>query len=234
MDVFTSVYLPPIVLSIELASVTTIILLLISLPLAWWLTTCRHSIKSVITAITTLPIVLPPSVLGFYLLLLLGNQGALGQMSQSLGLGSLVFSFQGLVIASVIYSLPFALQPVLNAFESIDKKMIETAATLGATPLDRFWSIVLPLSKNGILSGIVLSFAHTVGEFGVILMIGGSIPGETKTLSIAIYDHVEALEYTQAHILSAGMLAFSFIVLLLVYLLNHSSNHHKNRGVFNL
>ena len=223
MTTFLDVYLPPILLSIKLASVTTILLLIICLPLAWWLSNCRHSVKSIFTAVATLPIILPPSVLGFYLLLLLGNQGPLGQLTQYLGLGSLVFTFQGLVIASVIYSFPFALQPILNAFDSVDKKLIETAATLGASPIDRFFSIILPLSKMGLLSSIVLTFAHTIGEFGVILMIGGSIPGETKTLAIAIYDHVEALEYQQAHILSAGMLVFSFAVLLSVYWLNRSS-----------
>lgn len=227
-------YLAPVLLSIQLAAVTTLILAMITLPLAWWLIHCRHSTKSIISAIATLPIILPPSVLGFYLLLLLGNQGPLGQLSQSLGLGPLVFSFQGLVIASIIYSFPFALQPILNAFENLDKKLLETAATLGASSFDRFKSIALPLSKNGILTSIVLSFAHTIGEFGVILMIGGNIPGETKTLSIAIYDHVEALEYTQAHILSAGMLIFSFIVLLCVYYLNHRSQSQNTRKVVSL
>lgn len=227
MQDFINNYLPPIVLSLQLAAVTTVLLLMITLPLAWWLSTSRHSIKSTVTAIATLPIILPPSVLGFYLLLLLGNQGPLGQLSQQFGLGGLVFSFQGLVIASIIYSFPFALQPVLNAFDAIDKKLLETAGTLGASPYDRFKSIILPLSKNGILTSVVLSFAHTIGEFGVILMIGGNIPGKTKTLSIAIYDHVEALEYTQAHILSGGMLIFSFIVLLCVYCLNQSPHNKK-------
>ena len=231
MNNLLSDYSAPILLSIELATITTLILLIITLPLAWWLVHCRQGTKSIITAIATLPIILPPSVLGFYLLLLLGNQGPLGQLSDELGLGPLVFSFQGLVIASVIYSFPFALQPVLNAFENVDKKLLETAATLGASPQDRFKSIVLPLSKNGILTSIVLSFAHTIGEFGVILMIGGNIPGETKTLSIAIFDHVEALEYTQAHILSAGMLAFSFIVLLCVYLLNNAGVNNNPKAV---
>lgn len=218
-----SVYLPPIILSLKLAWVTTILLLLITLPMAWWLSTRRESLKSLVTALATLPLLLPPSVLGFYLLLMLGNQSIIGQMSLALGLGPLVFSFKGLVIASVVYSFPFALQPILNAFDSVDKRYIETAATLGANAWDRFKTIILPLSKNGILTSIVLSFAHTIGEFGVILMIGGNIPGETKTLSIAIYDHVESLEYTQAHILSLGMLVFAFMVLFSVYRLNHQS-----------
>jgi len=163
-------YLAPIILSIELATITTLILIIITLPLAWWLVHCRHGTKSIVAAIATLPIILPPSVLGFYLLLLLGQQGPLGQLSQHLGLGALVFSFQGLVIASVIYSFPFALQPVLNAFENVDKKLLETAATLGASPFDRFKSIALPLSKNGILTSIVLSFAHTIVFSFIVLL----------------------------------------------------------------
>lgn len=229
MESFTQIYLPPIALSLQLAFVTTCILLTITLPLAWWLSRRRGNIKSFITAVATLPILLPPSVLGFYLLLILGNQSVIGQLSESLGLGPWVFSFKGLVIASIIYSLPFALQPILNAFDNIDRKLIETAATLGANAWDRFTTIVLPLSKNGILTSIVLSFAHTIGEFGVILMIGGSIPGETKTLSIAIYDHVEALEYTQAHVLSLGMLVFAFIILFCVYRLNHHTNNQSKQ-----
>lgn len=210
----------PVWLSLKLATLTTVILLLLTTPLAWWLTSAGPRVKSLVSAVSMLPLVLPPSVLGFYLLLLLGVNGPLGQLSASLGLGSLAFSFPGLVIASLIYSFPFALQPIQNAFEAIGRAPLEAAATLRASPLDRFFSIALPLARPGLLSAAVLSFAHTIGEFGVILMIGGNIPGETKVLSIAIYDQVESLQYQQAHILSAGMVLFAFMVLFLLYWLN--------------
>ena len=209
----------PIWLSLQLATVTTLILLCLTLPLAWWLAHCKGRWKSLISAITTLPLVLPPSVLGFYMLMLLGSNGPLQPW-----IGSLAFTFPGLVIASIIYSLPFALQPIQSAFEQIGRRPVEVAATLRAAPLDRFVHVILPQARPGIISATVLSFAHTIGEFGVILMIGGNIPGETRVLSIAIYDHVEALEYQQAHWLSAGMLVFSFLVL---YLLSHLNNAHS-------
>ncbi len=213
--------LTPVWLSLKLASITTVILLLLITPLAWWLTSAKPRIKSFLSAISMLPLVLPPSVLGFYLLLLLGSNGPFNALTQSLGIHSLAFSFPGLVIASLIYSLPFALQPIQNAFEAMGTAPLEAAATLRASPLDRFFTIALPLAKPGLLSAAVLSFAHTIGEFGVILMIGGNIPGETKVLSIAIYDQVESLQYQQAHILSAAMVLFAFVVLFLLYWFNN-------------
>ena len=219
--------LSPVWVSLKLASVTTLLSLLITMPLAWWLVNSHNRIKSVISASATLPLVLPPSVLGFYLLLLLGTNGPLAHIAPIFGLKSFAFSFPGLVIASIIYSLPFSLLPIQNSFASISKEALEAAATLGASPSDRFFSIVLPMSKPGIFSAAVLCFAHTIGEFGVILMIGGSIPGKTKVLSIAIYEHVESLEYQQAHILSSGMLAFSFFTLVLIYLLNGEKSTSK-------
>lgn len=210
----------PIWLSIKLAGITTVILLLITTPVAWWLAFGNPRIKSLISAIAMLPLVLPPSVLGFYMLLMLGVNGPIGQLTTYLGLGTLAFTFPGLVIASVIYSFPFALQPIQNAFEAIGKAPLEAAATLRASPLDRFLTVALPLARPGVLSAAVLGFAHTIGEFGVILMIGGNIPGETKVLSVAIYDHVESLEYDQAYILSGGMVIFAFVVLFLLYFLN--------------
>ncbi|TNC79526.1 MAG: molybdate ABC transporter permease subunit [Oleiphilus sp.] len=202
-----------VTLSLKLAATTMLCLLLIATPLAWWLSQTRHPMKRVILTLTTLPIVLPPTVLGFYLLLLLGPHGALGQLAASMGIGPLVFSFSGLVIGSIFYSLPFAVQPLLNAFQQINQKWLESAAMMGASPIDRFFTVVLPLSKPGLMSAAILSFAHTLGEFGVILMIGGNIPGETRVMSIAIYDHVDALEFTEAHALAGLMLVFAFIVL---------------------
>lgn len=210
----------PVWLSLKLATVTTLLLLLISTPLAWWLSQTRSLLKQPIAAIVALPLVLPPTVLGFYLLLLLGPQGAVGEFMLQLGLDTLPFTFWGLVVASIFYSLPFMVQPLQNAFESLGQKPLESAATLRASPLDTFFSVVIPLARPGFITGIVLSFAHTIGEFGVVLMIGGNIPGETQVLSIAIYDHVEMLEYDQAHILSAGMVLFSFVVLLSLYYVN--------------
>ena len=212
--------LSPVWVSLKLASITTLLSLIITLPLAWWLTQCHRRVQGLVSATATLPLVLPPSVLGFYLLLLLGANGPLSSLAPLFGLKSFAFSFSGLVLASIIYSLPFSLLPIQNSFASISKEALEAAATLGASPLDRFTSIALPLAKPGIFSAAILCFAHTIGEFGVILMIGGSIPGETKVLSIAIYEHVESLEYKQAHILAGGMLLFSFITLLLIYLFN--------------
>ncbi|MBY6103856.1 molybdate ABC transporter permease subunit [Marinobacter nauticus] len=213
-------YWQPVWLTLKLASLTTLVLLLVGTPIAWWLARSRHWLRQPIAAVVALPLVLPPTVLGFYLLLLLGPNGWVGQLTERLGLGSLPFTFEGLVVASVIYSLPFTVQPLQNAFESIREGFLETAATLRAGPWDRFFFVVIPLARNGFITASVLTFAHTIGEFGVILMIGGNIPGETKVLSVAIYDHVESLEYTQAHWLAAGMVAFSFIVLVTLYVLN--------------
>ena len=204
-------------LTLRLASTTTVLLMCIATPLAWWLANTRWRYRQVVTVLVTLPLVLPPTVLGFYLLLLLGPRGWVGQMTESLGVGVLPFTFAGLVIASVISSLPFAVAPIRNAFSAIGKRPLEVAATLRASPWDRFVSIALPLARPGLLTGAVLGFAHTLGEFGVVLMIGGNIPGQTQVLSVAIFDHVEAYEYGEAHVLAAGMLVFSFIVLLALY-----------------
>ncbi|WP_417840736.1 molybdate ABC transporter permease subunit [Terasakiella sp.] len=206
----------PILLTLKLAGLTTLILMILGTPLAWWLARSQAWWKEGIGAIVALPLVLPPTVLGFYLLIALGPNSPLGQLAISIFGHSLPFSFTGLVIGSVIYSLPFVVQPVRNAFEAMGHKPLEAAATLRASPLDSFFNVALPLARPGLLTGAVLGFAHTVGEFGVVLMIGGNIPGKTKVLSIAIYDHVESLEWTQAHILSAGMLVFSFCVILIM------------------
>jgi molybdate transport system permease protein len=218
----------PVWLTLKLAGVTTLLLLILATPLAWWLAQTRHWLKQPIASLVALPLVLPPTVLGFYLLILLGANGPVGQFTQALGLGTLPFTFAGLVIASVLYSLPFAVQPLQNAFEAQGSRLLEAAATLRASPLDRFLTVALPLARPGFLTAAVLAFAHTVGEFGVVLMIGGNIPGETRVLSVAIYDHVETLEYGQAHVLAAGMLLFSFSVLMALYLLNGRSGGHKS------
>ena len=203
-----------IFLTLKLASLTTLLLLLIATPLAWWLSQTRSRWRAPIGALVTLPLVLPPTVLGFYILVVLGPQGWVGQLTQSLGLGVLSFSFTGLLIGSIIFSLPFAVQPIQYAFEAIGRRPMEVAATLRASPLDAFFSVALPLAKPGLMTATVLSFAHTVGEFGVVLMIGGNIPGQTSVVSTQIYGHVEAMEYTQAHWLAAGMVVFSFAVLM--------------------
>ena len=215
---FTEADWQAIFLTLRLAAVTTLILLALAIPLAWWLANSRSGWRQPINALVAMPLVLPPTVLGFYLLLLLGPHGPAGQLSEALGLGTLAFTFTGLVIGSVLYSLPFAVQPLQNAFEAIGQRPFEVAATLRAGPWDRFCSIALPLARPGLITAIVLTFAHTIGEFGVVLMIGGNIPGETKVLSIAIYDHVEALEYGRANVLAAGMLVFSFLILLTLHL----------------
>lgn len=207
----------PVFLTLRLAATTTIVLVVLGTPLALWLAFGRSRLRVVVEAVVALPLVLPPTVLGFYLLILLGPRGALGGFWESLGGERLVFSFTGLVIGSVVYSLPFVVQPLANAFRSLDRRVLEAAATLGARRVDRFVTVILPLSRPGLITAMTLGFAHTVGEFGVVLMLGGNIPGRTQVLSIAIYDHVEALSYTQAHWLSAGMLVFSFSVLLAVY-----------------
>ncbi len=216
----TASALGAILLTLKLAALTTLILLLLGSPLAWWLARTRSAWKGPVGALVAMPLVLPPTVLGFYLLVTMGPNGPVGQFTQSLGLGVLPFTFAGLVIVSVIYSMPFVVQPIQNAFEAIGEQPLEAAATLRASPLDTFFSVVLPLARPGYLTAIVMGFAHTVGEFGVVLMIGGNIPDRTRVVSVQIYDHVEALEYTQAHWLAAGMLAFSFLVLLALYVLN--------------
>lgn len=210
-----------LLLTAKLAGLTTLILLVIGTPIAWWLATTKTKIKPIIEAVIALPIVLPPTVLGFYLLVFLSPQGSVGSWWFELTGQALTFSFSGLVIASVIYSFPFVVQPIQNAFESVGHDMMEAAHTLGAKPIDAFFTVAVPLAKRGFLTGGVLGFAHTLGEFGVVLMIGGNIPGETRVVSIAIYDHVEMLEYGQAHMLSGILLAFAFIAMLLMYVLNH-------------
>jgi molybdate transport system permease protein len=207
-------------LTIELAALTTVLLLILSTPLAWWLSQTHSAWRAPIQALVTLPLVLPPSVLGFYLLVVMGPQGPLGQLTHAMGWGVLSFTFTGLLIGSILFSLPFAVQPLQHAFEAMGPRPMEVAATLRASPLDAFFSVALPLAKPGMVTAAILSFAHTVGEFGVVLMIGGNIPGQTRVVSTEIYGHVEAMEYTQAHLLAAGMLAFSFVVLMVLALLN--------------
>ena len=213
--------LAALLVTIKLASITTVILILVGTPIAWWLSQTRFKFKAVIEAIIALPLILPPTVLGFYLLMTLGTNGPIGNFLESLGGSSIAFTFTGLVVGSVIYSLPFVVQPLQNSFGSIGKQPMEVAATLGASKLDRFFTVAVPLARSGFITASVLGFAHTVGEFGVVLMIGGNIPGETGVLSIAIYDHVEAMEYGQAHILAGGLLVLSFVMLLVVYMFNH-------------
>jgi molybdate transport system permease protein len=206
-----------ILTSLELAATSTLILIVLGTPLAWWLARTRSRLRTPVEALTALPLVLPPTVLGFYLLILLGPAGPIGGAWERMGGDRIVFSFPGLVIGSVIYSLPFVVQPVQNAFMAMGERPLELAATLGASPLDRFFSVALPQARPGLLTAAVLAFAHTIGEFGVVLMLGGNIPGRTQVVSIAIYNHVEAVEYGQAHVLAAGMLVFSFALLLVVY-----------------
>lgn len=207
-------------LTLKLATVTTVSLLLLGTPVAWWLARTRSRLKGVIGAVVALPLILPPTVLGFYLLVAFGPNGPLGQATQALGLGLLPFTFAGLVVASVIYSFPFVVQPLHNAFTAIGERPLEVAATLRAGPWDTFFHVVLPLARHGFLTATLLGFAHTVGEFGVVLMIGGNIPEKTRVVSVQIYDHVEALQYANAHWLSGGLLVFSFVVLLAIYSLN--------------
>jgi len=212
--------LGPVWLSLQLASITVIVLLIIATPLAWWLAFTRARARTFIEAIVALPLVLPPTVLGFYLLILMGPAGTIGSLWIELTDTTLTFSFTGLVIASVLYSFPFTVHPLQAAFEAVGRAPLEAAATLGANPLDVFARVASPLAMRGYVSAIVLSFAHTLGEFGVVLMVGGNIPGRTKVISIAVYEHVETLDYEQAHILAAGLLIFSFAVLFAVYTLN--------------
>lgn len=206
-------------LTLALASITTLVLLAVGTPIAWWLARSQSRWKEVVASVVALPLVLPPTVLGFYLLLALGPNGPGGWVAGLFGGRSLAFSFEGLVIGSVFYSMPFVVQPIRNAFETFGDRPLEVAATLRASPWDAFWSVAVPLARPGFMTGAVLGFAHTVGEFGVVLMIGGSIPGETKVLSVAIYEYVETLQWTQAHVLAGGMLAFSFVVILTMRLL---------------
>lgn len=215
-------------LTIKLALVVTGLLLLIATPLAWWLSQTQSRLKPVMGALFAIPLVLPPTVLGFYLLLLLGPNGPIGQLSSSLGLGILPFSFAGIAIACAVHSLPFVVQPLQNSFEAIGRRPLEVAATLRASPIDTFWHVVVPLARPGFFTAIVMGFCHSIGEFGVVLMIGGNIPGETRVLSVEIFNHVEAMEYAQAHWLAAGMVLFSFIALLLIYIVNHNAD---KRGV---
>lgn len=214
------------ILTIKLATLTTLALLVIGIPFAWWLARTSWRFKFIIEALVALPLVLPPTVLGFYLLVAMGNDGPIGEVLELLGFDALIFSFTGIVIGSMVYSLPFVIQPLQQAFAAISQLKLDAAATLGASPLDRFFSIVLPLSRGGLLTAAVLGFAHTLGEFGVVLMIGGNIPGETQVVSIAIYDHVESLAYRQAHLLSASLLLLSFVLLMAIYGINR-----RYRGV---
>ncbi len=214
-----------VLLTLKLAGTTTLLLLLFGTPIAWWLARTRSWLKGPVGAAVALPLVLPPTVLGFYLLVTLGPNGPIGQLTQSLGLGLLPFTFPGLVLASVLYSMPFVVQPLQQAFESLGERPLEAAATLRASPWDTFFSVVLPLARPGFVTATILGFAHTVGEFGVVLMIGGNIPEKTRVVSVQIYDHVEALEYTQAHWLAGGMLVFSFLVLLALYGSKARSRH---------
>jgi molybdate transport system permease protein len=221
--VFSAGDLAAIGLTLKLASVVTAILLLVGTPIAWWLARTQSWLKGPVGAVVALPIVLPPTVLGFYFLVAMGPEGFIGQLTQALGLGTLSFTFTGLVIASVIYSLPFVVQPIQNAIEAMGRRPLEAAATLRAGPWDRFISVVLPQARPGFLTAAVLGFTHTVGEFGVVLMIGGNIPGETRVVSVQIYDHVEAMAYSSAHSLAAVMVVFSFIALLALYTLQRKT-----------
>ncbi|MFV0298656.1 MAG: molybdate ABC transporter permease subunit [Hyphomicrobiaceae bacterium] len=209
----------PIRLTLWLAALTTVLLLIVGTPIAWWLARSRSRWKEVVAAIVAMPLVLPPTVLGFYLLLAFGPNGPGGWVAGFWGARTLAFTFEGLVIGSVLYSMPFVVQPVRNAFEAIGNRPLEVAATLRASPLDAFWSVAVPLARPGFMTAAVLGFAHTVGEFGVVLMIGGNIPGQTKVLSVAIYDFVEMQQWMEAHILAGGMVAFSFLVILTMFLL---------------
>ncbi|HEY4664471.1 MAG TPA: molybdate ABC transporter permease subunit [Comamonas sp.] len=217
MGILSSEDWAAIALTLELATVTTVLLLVLCTPLAWWLAHTSSRWKGPVGAVVALPLVLPPTVIGFYLLVTMGPNGPIGQFTQWLGLGRLPFTFPGLVVGSLIYSLPFAVQPLQRAFEGLGRRPLEVAATLGASKMDTFFSVVLPMARPGFVTAAILSFAHTVGEFGVVLMIGGNIPGVTRVVSVQIYDHVEAMEYANAHWLAGGMVVFSFIVLMLLH-----------------
>lgn len=214
--------------TLKLASISTFLLLLMAVPLAWWLSRTKCRLKVIIEALIALPLILPPTVLGFYLLISLGPNGIIGGTLSQMGGQPLAFTFTGLIVGSIIYSLPFVVQPLQNSFTSIGRRPLEVAATLGSSPLNSFFTVILPLSKVGFITAIVMGFAHTIGEFGVVLMIGGNIPGETQVLSIAIYDHVESLEYAQAHLLAGGLLVSSFLMLIPVYYFNHKTKTARN------
>ncbi len=210
----------PVRLTLELAAITTVFLLLVATPLSWWLARTKSKFRAPISSIVTLPLVLPPSVLGFYLLVAMGPNGPLGKLTEAMGLGLLTFTFPGLVIGSIVYSMPFAVQPLQGAFEAIGNRPLEVAATLRAKPMDAFLNVVIPLARPGFVTAALLTFAHTIGEFGVVLMIGGNVPGKTQVVSTEIYSYVEAMEYSKAHWLAGGMVVFSFVVLLGLTLLN--------------
>ncbi|NNJ42864.1 MAG: molybdate ABC transporter permease subunit [Akkermansiaceae bacterium] len=216
--------LTALAISVKLAAITVLLLLLIGTPLAWWLARTRCRFKFLLEAVFALPLVLPPTVLGFYLLMVLGPQGAMGKATEAIGGQPLAFTFSGLVIGSMVYSLPFVVQPLQSAFSALGSRPLEVAATLRASPIDRFLTVGVPLARSGFLTATVLGFAHTLGEFGVVLMIGGNIPGRTQVASIAIYDHVESLQYTQAHMLAGVMLLLSFLMLIVVYAANGRFN----------
>lgn len=223
MNLYSDADLQAIALTLKLASLVTIILLVIGTPIAWWLARTHSKAKTVVGAVIALPLVLPPTVLGFYLLLAMGPDGPIGIITHSLGLGTLAFTFPGLVIGSVIYSLPFVVQPIHNAIKSLGPRPLEVAATLRAGPLDTFFNVVIPLAKPGFITAAILGFAHTIGEFGVVLMIGGNIPGVTRVVSVQIYDNVEMLDYAHAHALSITMIIFAFVVLAFLYSFNSRS-----------
>lgn len=220
---FTFEELVPVWLSLKLATVTTVFLMIFATPLAWWLATTQSKWRAPVSAIVTIPLVLPPSVLGFYLLIALGPNGPLGKLTEALGVGLLTFTFSGLVIGSIVYSLPFAVQPLQGAFEAVGKRPLEVATTLRAGPWDTFFNVVIPLARPGFVTAALLTFAHTIGEFGVVLMLGGNVPGKTQVVSTEIYSYVEAMEYSKAHWLAGGMVVFSFIVLLCLTLLNRKN-----------
>jgi len=215
-------------LTIRLATVVTLVLLCVATPLAWWLSQSHSRFKPVVSAIFAVPLVLPPTVMGFYLLLLLGPNGPVGRLSELIGLGTLPFSFTGIAIACAVHSFPFVVQPLQNSFEAIGKRPLEVAATLGASSFDCFRNVVIPLARPGFITAIVMGFCHAIGEFGVVLMIGGNIPGKTRVLSVEIYNHVEAMEYARAHWLAGGMVVFSFLALLIIYLVNQKA---ANRSI---
>jgi molybdate transport system permease protein len=212
---------PAVRLTLELAATTTVVLLVLGTPIAWWLARSRARWKEAVAAIVALPLVLPPTVLGFYLLLFLGPNGPGGTVAPLFGFRTFAFTFAGLLFGSVIYSMPFVVQPIRNAFEAFGDRPLEVAATLRASRWDRFWSVAVPLARPGFLTGAVLGFAHTIGEFGVVLMLGGNIPGSTRTLSVAIYDYVNTLRWSEAHVIAGGLVAFSFAVVLLTLILDN-------------
>lgn len=220
MEALSALDFSAIELTLKLASLTTLLLLLIGTPIAWWLARTRSPLKGAVGAVVALPLVLPPTVIGFYLLMLMGPHGPIGKLTQALGLGLLPFTFPGLLLASVVYTMPFVVQPLQNAFEAIGTRPLEAAATLRANPLDTFLTVAVPLARPGFLTAAILGFAHTVGEFGIVLMIGGNIPGKTRVISVQIYDHVEAMEYAEAHWLAGGMVVFAFLVLIALYTFN--------------